>query len=77
VWVFCKRPEYYAVNQSSHILNGDDDDDDDEGRQRLTRAQRLQNQLADYFPIPVGAIRSQCSYINLIQLINYRGWGLA
>jgi hypothetical protein len=37
--------ENYAVNQSSHrILNGDDD-----GRQRLSRAQRLRNQLADYF----------------------------
>jgi hypothetical protein len=44
--LFCEGVENFAVNQSSHhILNEDDDD----GRQRLSRAQRLRNQLADYF----------------------------
>jgi hypothetical protein len=53
--------ENYAVSQSSHhILN----DNDDAGRQRLPRAQRLQNQLADYFLTPVVAIPSQWNYIN-------------
>jgi hypothetical protein len=34
----------------------------------LSRAQRLRNQLADYFLTPAGAIPSQWSYINWIQL---------
>jgi hypothetical protein len=62
--MFCEGAENYAVNQSSHILN-----DDDDGRQRLARAQRLRNQLADYFLTPAGAIPSQWSY-------NCRGCGL-
>jgi hypothetical protein len=54
-WLFCEGAENYAVNLSSHhILNYDDD-----GRQRLSRAQRLRNQLADYFLTPAGAIPSQ------------------
>jgi hypothetical protein len=58
--LFCNGAENYAVNQSSHhILN-----DDDAGRQRLSREQRLRNQLADYFVTPTGAIPSQWSYIN-------------
>jgi hypothetical protein len=60
--LFCEGAENYAVNQSSlHILN---DDDDDAGRQRLSRAQRLGNQLADYFLTPAGAIPCLWSYIN-------------
>jgi hypothetical protein len=51
--LFCERAENYAVNQSSHILN-----DNDDGRQRLSRAQRLRNQLADYILAPAGAIPS-------------------
>jgi hypothetical protein len=48
-------------HQSSHrVLN----DDDDNGRQRLSRAQRLRNQLADYFLTPAEAIPFQWSYIN-------------
>jgi hypothetical protein len=35
-----------------------------DGRQRLSRAQRLQNQLTDYFLTPAAAIPSQWSYIN-------------
>jgi hypothetical protein len=47
--LFCEGAENYAVNQSSHhILN----DDDDAGRQRLSKAQRLRNQPADYFLTP-------------------------
>jgi hypothetical protein len=66
LWLFCERAENSAVNQSGHhILN----DDVDGGKQRWTRKQRLQNQLADYFLTPAGAVPSQCSYINLIQLI--------
>jgi hypothetical protein len=58
--MFCEGGENYAVHQSSHhILNEDDD-----GRQRLSRAQHLRNQLADYFLMPAGAISSQWSYIN-------------
>jgi hypothetical protein len=61
--------ENYAVNQSSqHILK-----DDDDGRQRLSRVQRLRNQLADYFLTPAGSMPSQWSYVpllvNRIQLI--------
>jgi hypothetical protein len=53
--LFCEGAENYAVSQSSqHILN-----DDDDGRQTLSRAQRLRNQLADYFLTPAGAIPSQ------------------
>jgi hypothetical protein len=36
-------------------------------RQRLLSAQRLRNQLADYFLTPAGAIPSQSSDINWIQ----------
>jgi hypothetical protein len=50
--------ENYALNQSSHILN------DDDGRQRLSRALRLRNHLADYFLTPAGAFLLQWSYIN-------------
>jgi hypothetical protein len=57
--LFCEGAENYAVNQSSHhILN------DDDGRQRLSRAQNLLNQLAEYFLMPAGAASSQWSYIN-------------
>jgi hypothetical protein len=60
--LFCEECENYAVNQSSHhILNEDDD-----GRQRLSRAQHLRNQWADYFKLPAGAISSQWSYINCL-----------
>jgi hypothetical protein len=52
--LFCEGAENYAVNQSSYF-----NDDDDDGMQ-----QRLQNQLADYFLTPVGAIPSQWSYIH-------------
>jgi hypothetical protein len=59
--LFCEGAEKYAVNQSSHhILN----DEYDDGKQRLSRAQRLRNQLADYFLMPAGAIPSQWSYLN-------------
>jgi hypothetical protein len=59
--LFCEGAENHAVNQSSHhILNEDDDDE----RQSLSRAQRLRNQLADYFLMPAGAIPPQWSYIN-------------
>jgi hypothetical protein len=52
--LFCEGGEYYAVNQSSHhILNEDDD-----GRQRLSRAHHMRNQLADYFLMPAGAMSS-------------------
>jgi hypothetical protein len=51
--MFCQGAQNYAVDQSSHILN-----DDDKGRQRLLRAQRLRNHLADYFLTPAGAIPS-------------------
>jgi hypothetical protein len=37
---------------------------EDDGRQRLSRAQCLLNQLADYFFTTTGAISSQWSYIN-------------
>jgi hypothetical protein len=43
-----------------HILNNDDD----AGRQKLSRAQRLRNHLADYFLTPAGATPSPWSYIN-------------
>jgi hypothetical protein len=49
--LFCEGAENYAVHQSNHILN-------DDGRQRLSRAQRLRNQLDDYFLTPAGAILS-------------------
>jgi hypothetical protein len=58
--LFCEEAENYAVNQSSHHILSDDDG----GRQRLTRAQRLQNQLANYFLTLAGAIPSQWSYRN-------------
>jgi hypothetical protein len=59
--LFCEGAENYAVNQSCHhILN----DDDDAGRQRLSRAQRLRNQLADYFLTSAEAIPSQWNCIN-------------
>jgi hypothetical protein len=71
--LFCEDTENYAVNQSSHrILN----DDDDDGRQRLSRAQRLRNQLADYSLTPAGAIPSQWSYTSWIQLIIAEDRGL-
>jgi hypothetical protein len=58
--LFCEGAENYAVNQSSdHVLN-----DDDDGRQRLSRAQPMRNQLFDYFVTPAGAILFQWSYIN-------------
>jgi hypothetical protein len=48
----------YAENQSNHhVLNEDYDD----GSQRLSRVQRLRNQLVDYFLTPAGAIPSQWS----------------
>jgi hypothetical protein len=63
--LFCEGAENHAANQSSHhILNydggggGDDDDDNADDRQRLSRAQLLQNQLVDYFLTPAGAILS-------------------
>jgi hypothetical protein len=57
--LFCEEAENYAVSQSGHhILN------DDDGRQRLSRAERLRNQLDHYFQTPAGAIPSQWSYIN-------------
>jgi hypothetical protein len=60
--LFCEGAENYAVNQSSHhILNGDNIK---ARKQRLSRAPRLRNQLADYFLTPTGAIPSQWSYIN-------------
>jgi hypothetical protein len=66
--LFWEEAENYAINQSSHHILNDDDDDDDGGggggRQKLSRAQRLRNQLADYFLTPAGAIPSQWSYIN-------------
>jgi hypothetical protein len=52
--LFCEGAENYAVSQSSHhILN------DDDGRQRVSRAQRLRNQLGDYFLTSAGAILFQ------------------
>jgi hypothetical protein len=58
--LFCEGAENYAVNQSSHhILNEDKD-----RRRRLSRAQHLRDQLADYFLTPAGEIPSQRSYIN-------------
>jgi hypothetical protein len=59
--LFCEGAENHAANHSSHHILNDDDDDD---RQRLLRAQLLQNQLADYFLKPAGAIPYQWSYIN-------------
>jgi hypothetical protein len=56
--LICEGDENYAVNHSSDILN-----DDDDGKQRVSRAQSLRNQLADYFLTP-GAIPSHWSYIN-------------
>jgi hypothetical protein len=62
--LFCEDAENYAVNQPSHHILNYDDDDDYDGRQRLSTAQCLRNQLADYFLKPAGAIPSQWSYFN-------------
>jgi hypothetical protein len=59
--LFYEGNEKVCSKSSHRILNYD------YGRERLSRAQRLRNQLADYFSTP-GAIPSQWSYINLIQL---------
>jgi hypothetical protein len=55
---FCEGAENYAVNQLSHHTLNDDED----GRQRLSRAQLLRNQLADYFFTSAREIPSQCLY---------------
>jgi hypothetical protein len=63
--LFCEGAQNYTINQSIHHIFNEDDD----GWQRLSRAQHLLNQLADYFLTPAGAISFQRSYINLIHLI--------
>jgi hypothetical protein len=57
--LFCEGTQKYAANQSSHHILNEEDDDADDRKQRLSRAQRLRNQLADYFLKPAGAIPSQ------------------
>jgi hypothetical protein len=59
--LFCEGAENYAVNRSSHhILN-----DDYDGRQRLSRAQRLRNQLADYSLLTPAASSSHFVSVEL------------